>query len=111
MSICGNGYDCLSEPSIQADHNDVYQLDYSLDGVSWVEYGQFPTASSGGGLQTRTFQCNTRPNLSQPCSATNHGPNFTARYVRVWAVSGDGDYSVSELQLYNTSSVIVSQTS
>ena len=108
MSICGNGFDCLSEPSIQADDNDVYQLDYSLDGVSWVKYGQFPTVSNGG-LQTRTFQCNTRPDLSQPCSATNHGPNFTARYVRVWAVSGDGEYSVSELQLYNTSSVIVSQ--
>ena len=107
MSICGNGFDCLSEPVIQADHNDVYQLDYSLDGVSWVTYGKFPTVSSSG-LQTRTFQCNTRPDPSQPCSATNHGPNFTARYVRVWAVSGDGDYSVSELQLYNTSSVLVS---
>lgn len=85
----------------------MYQLDYSLDGVSWVTYGQFPTVSSGG-LQTRTFQCNTRPDLSQPCSDMNDGSNFKARYVRVWSVSGDGDYSVSELQLYNTSSVLVS---
>jgi hypothetical protein len=107
MSLCGNGFDCLSEPTIQADHNDVYQLDYSVDGVNWITYGQFPTVSNGG-LQTRTFQCNTRPDLSQPCSATNHGPNFTARYVRVWAVSGDGEYSVAELKLYNTSSVLVS---
>jgi hypothetical protein len=107
MTICGNGWDCLSEPTIQADNDDVYQLDYSIDGQNWITYGQFPTTPNSG-LQTRTFECNTRPDLTQPCSATNHGPNFTARYVRVYAVSGGATFSVSELQLWDISSNLVS---
>ena len=110
VHICGNGWDCIGEPQIQADNDDVYQLDYlSSDGVTWIKYGQFPT-KSGSGLWTRTFNCNTRPNLSQPCSATNHGPNFTARYVRVFGVPGTGGatFSVSELKLWNTGSQLVS---
>jgi hypothetical protein len=107
VQICGNGFDCYGEPEIQADNDDTYQLDYSLDGVTWTKYGVFP-AVSGSGLHTRTFDCNTRPNLSQPCSASNNGPNFTARYVRVFGVSGGNTFSVSELTLWNTSSQVVS---
>ena len=107
VAICGNGYDCYGEPEIQADNDDTYQLDYSLDGVTWTKYGVFPTVS-GSGLHSRTFGCNTRPNLSQPCSASNHGPNFTARYVRVFGLSGGNTFSVSELTLWDTSSQVVS---
>ena len=107
-AICGNGYDCAGEPIIQADNDDVYELDYlSSDGTTWIKYGQFPT-TSGSGLHTRNFNCNTRPNLSEPCSATNHGPNFSARYVRVWAVSGGSTFSVSQLKFWNTSSNLIS---
>jgi hypothetical protein len=107
VNICGNGYQCWNAPVIQADHNDIYQLDYSTDGVNWTTLDQFPT-ESGSGLRTRNIGCNLRPDPSQPCSSTNHNPNFTARYVRVWAVSGDGSYSVSQLDLWNSSSVLVS---
>src|SRR5262249_41356566 len=73
----------------------------------WTEYGQFLT-TSGSGLQTRGIpSCGQQGGPSQ-CDQNGHNPNFTARYVRVWAVSGDGSYSVSELQLWNTSSQWVS---
>jgi hypothetical protein len=97
VTVCGNGVACKSGPILQADKN-VFQLDYSTDGVTWVKYGQFP-AVSGSGLLTRP--------VAQITPGSNN-PNFTARYVRVWAVSGNGDYSVSELKLYNASSQLIS---
>ncbi|HEY2817253.1 MAG TPA: hypothetical protein VGK44_09010 [Casimicrobiaceae bacterium] len=106
-AICGNGYDCIGEPIIQADNDDVYELDYSSDNMNWTKYGQFPT-TSGSGLHTRSFNCNTRPDLSTPCSASNHGPNFSARYVRVWAVSGGNTFAVSQLKFWDTSSRLLS---
>src|SRR4029453_3458283 len=36
------------------------------------------------------------------CSATNEGPNFRARYVRVYARSGGDTFAVSELFLWDT---------
>lgn len=108
VTICGNGWDCLREPLIQADNDDVYQLDYSTDGQNWITYpGTFPSVPNSG-LQTRDMQCSARPDLTQPCSATNHGPNFTARYVRVYAVSGGATFAVSELQLWDIGSNLVS---
>jgi hypothetical protein len=86
--------------SVQADKN-VYQVDYSLDGVSWVPYGQLPAATSTG-LQTRSVT---------PTSATGKkGSNgVTARYVRIWGCdpsvcsgSGDTNFSVSEIVILNT---------
>jgi hypothetical protein len=80
----------LPGPVIQADKNE-YQFDYSLDGVNWVPYSQLP-AVTGAGLRTRSLQ---------PIVAGHSNPDFTARYVRVWGLSGDGNYSISEVSLYN----------
>jgi hypothetical protein len=98
VHVCGNGFDCLSGPTIQADNDDVYQLDYSSDGVSWAKYGQFPTVS-GSGLRTR--------GIAQITSGV-HNPSFMARYLRVFGVSGGATYSVSELSLWDTSSLPIS---
>jgi hypothetical protein len=98
INICGsdsNSCGCPSgtvcEPQIQADKNQ-YQVDYSVDGQNWVSYSQLPTVSSDG-LQTRTLT---------PISKTSPNPNFIARYVRIWGLSGDGNYSVSEVMLHNS---------
>jgi hypothetical protein len=74
----------VSHVKIQADQNDVYQLDVSTDNANWVPWYTVPTVS-GGGLQTRD-------------SGTL--PPTLARYVRVYAASGDGKYSVSEVQIF-----------
>ena len=93
-SICGNGYDCLSGPKIQADNDDFYQLDYSTDGVNWTGYGEFPSCCDSK-LQTRGISTIT---------AGVNNPNFKARYLRVYANSGGSTFAVSQLELWDTSS-------
>ena len=98
FDVCGNGYDCKNGPQLQADNDDVYQLDYSNDGQTWTRYGQFPSVS-GSGLHTRGIATIT---------SGQHNPSFNARYLRVFAVSGGDTFSVSELTLYNTASQVIS---
>ena len=47
------------------------------------------------------MSCSGRPDVTTDCSASNHGPDFKARYVRVYAVKGGNTFAVSELQLYD----------
>jgi hypothetical protein len=98
FTVCGdprNG--CHSGPIIQADNDDIYQLDYSTDGVNWtINLGQFPTCCDSG-LRTRPLASRSSPY-----------PNFTARYVRVYAFSGGPHFYVSELQLWDTNSNLIS---
>ena len=98
VQVCGNGSQCLSGPTVQADNDDVYQLDYSTDGVNWTKYGQFPTIS-GSGLRTRGIATIT---------SGVQNPPFSARYVRVFGVSGGPTFSVSEISLWNTGSQLIS---
>ncbi|MGH8801435.1 MAG: discoidin domain-containing protein, partial [Casimicrobiaceae bacterium] len=97
-AICGNGYDCKSGPQLQADNDDNYQLDSSPDGVTWTTYGQFSKCCDSG-LRTRGVATIT---------SGVHNPSFTARYVRVFATSGGPHFSVSELQLWDTGSHLIS---
>ncbi|TMH69197.1 MAG: hypothetical protein E6H48_02830 [Betaproteobacteria bacterium] len=97
-SVCGNGFDCKSGPMIQADNDDNYQLDYSLDGVNWTKYGVFPSCCSDG-LHTRGISTIT---------SGVHNPSFQAQYVRVYGISGGATYAVSELQLWDTGSNLIS---
>jgi hypothetical protein len=97
-TVCGNGFDCKSGPMIQADNDDNYQLDYSLDGVNWTKYGVFPSCCSSG-LRTRGISTIT---------SGVHNPSFQAQYVRVYGISGGATYAVSELQLWDTSSNLIS---
>ncbi|MGE3977916.1 MAG: discoidin domain-containing protein [Nitrospira sp.] len=98
VNVCGNGFDCKNGPQIQADNDDVYQLDYSSDGQNWTKYGQFPNVS-GSGLHTRGIAT---------IKSGQNNPSFSTRYLRVFAVSGGNTFSVSELTLYNTGSQLVS---
>jgi hypothetical protein len=84
--VCGSGSLGCIEPLITANGPDVYQLDYSTDGMNWIECGQFPDTPGKTNLQTRYTTCSA--------------PHFTARYLRLWGVSGDGNYTISELQIF-----------
>jgi hypothetical protein len=116
VQICGNKYNCGHEPTIQADNDDTYMFDYSIDGKDWTTYGfmdangawhgTFPSVG-GSGLHTRDMNCTARPDPSSACSATNEGPNFGARYVRVYARSGGDTFAVSELQLWDAAGNLV----
>jgi F5/8 type C domain/PEP-CTERM motif len=80
---------------VQADNNDSYLLTYSNDGTTWSIFWAVPFADNGGGLATR-------PNSNQ--STIQSLPSVTARYFEFSAVAGDNDYSVSEIQLFETPS-------
>ena len=67
---------------VQADHNDTYQVEASLDGKKWRRLWLVPKVKHDG-LRTRTGQI-----------------SGTARYVRIGAPSGDNKLAVSELQVY-----------
>jgi hypothetical protein len=72
--------------AIQADNNDDYVFSVSSDGVAWQEAWRSGTIDAPG-LQTRsTGRLSTR-----------------ARYVRVTAVGGDGNYSIAEVELFGAS--------
>jgi hypothetical protein len=82
-----NGAPGLME--IQADKN-TYQIDYSLDGVNWTPYATLPALTGVTGLQTRSLE---------PIELGGSLPHFYARFVRIWGLAGDGNYSVSEVGL------------
>ena len=111
--ICGYGPLCGttgSTPLIEADNDDIYAFDYSTDGKNWTTYpGMFYNCCSSG-EQKRTLSCSVYPDSPspQPCSNANHGPNFTASYVRVYAVHGGNTFAVSELQFWDTSGKLIS---
>ncbi len=80
----GQVYD-IERVKLQADGNDVYRVEYSVDGTTWSLL--FEAGTLGAGLLTRD---------SGPLTPV------AARYVRVYAVGGDGLYSVSELEVQAT---------
>ena len=68
---------------LQGDNNDTYQVATSLDGVV------FKTLWSAGPVSRPGLQARSHREL-----------NGQARYVRVTATGGDGNYSLSEVQLF-----------
>lgn len=71
---------------LQADANDVYPIETSLDGERYEPLVAVSPVAGVHGLRTRALRSAPR----------------TARYVRLSAEGGDGAYAVSELQLYGT---------
>lgn len=70
---------------IQADKNDTYAIEASLDGEEWVPLWLAPPVNTEDGLRTR----HTRLDTPRP-----------VRYLRVEGRDGDGYYSISELRAY-----------
>ena len=70
---------------VQADANDVYLLQGSLDGVTWRELWRVPSQAPLAGLRSRIAR------LGEP---------QTVRYLRLRAEQGDGRYSVSGLRAF-----------
>src|SRR5262249_14179082 len=109
--ICGYGPLCGttgSTPLIEADDDATYVFDYSTDGKNWTTYpGHFGPCCSPG-EQKRTLSCSVFPDTPEPCTSTNHGSNFTASFVRVYAFKGGNTFAVSELQFWDTTGKLIS---
>jgi hypothetical protein len=115
VSICGRSKsDCLHEPTISADNDDIYMLDYSQDGKNWTTYGSYDStgewhsatfgkvAPNDSGLWVRDMACSARPDLTTACSASNQGADFSARFLRVYARGGGNTFAVAALELWDS---------
>lgn len=72
--------------ALQADNNDQYVIDLSIDQVTWTTWWVAPPVDNPG-LQSRHASL----------------PPMRARFVRFTARGGDNNYSVSELELFSGS--------
>lgn len=79
----------LDRAKVQADHNDVYKLSY-LSGTAYTDWWNVPEVTGVNGLITRD-------------SGTISGIN--AQYLRASVVSGDAQYSISEVELYSSTAI------
>ncbi|XXF75406.1 VWD domain-containing protein [Myxococcaceae bacterium GXIMD 01537] len=77
----------LARLVVQADNNDTYLVESSIDGVVWSTLVTIPMFG-GAGMRTR-------PMITLPS-------RVDARYARISALSGDNSYSVSEFELYGS---------
>ena len=115
VSICGRSQSgCLHEPTISADNDDIYMLDYSVDGKNWTTYGSYDStgewhsatfgkvAPNDSGLWVRDTACSARPDLTTACSASNQGADFNARFLRVYARGGGNTFAVAALELWDS---------
>ena len=76
----------ITRVKIQADCNDTYRIEYSTDNTNWTTLYNVPNASgSCPGLITRDSGVFTA---------------VTMQFARIYAISGDGSYSVSEVQFF-----------
>ena len=81
----------ITRVKIQADANDTYVVAISTDAFDWsILYIANPV--SGSGLQTRDSGDTLRDFNGKP---------WVGRYICVYPSSGDGKYSVSEVQIFN----------
>lgn len=74
----------LSGAALQADHNDTYILSVSEDGEQWTDVWRAGPIAAGG-LRTRSGTFDAK-----------------ARFVRIRGTGGDGRFSISELEVFQT---------
>ncbi len=77
---------------IQADANDTYLVEGSLDGEQFSRLGEVPRLAGQDGLRSRALRLPTLPGLPAP----------SVRFLRLSSSSGDGRASLSEVQAFCT---------
>ncbi len=77
---------------VQADDNDTYELDYLGTDNLYHLWWSIPTISSFGLV--------TRPNANQTTIMTL--PTVNALGVEIFATGGDGDYAVSQVEVFGS---------
>ena len=82
----------ITRVKIQADANDTYVVAISTDAFDWSILYIANPVSSGTGLQIRDSGDTLRDFNGKP---------WVGRYIWVYPSSGDGKYSVSEVQIFN----------
>jgi hypothetical protein len=81
----------ITRVKLQADANDTYVVLISTDALDW-EILYIANPVSGSGLQIRDSGDTLRDFNGKP---------WVGRYIWVYASTGDGNYSVSEIEIFN----------
>lgn len=95
ISISFGGTFVIDGAIVQADDNDTYELDYLGTDDAYHLWWTIPTISSFGLV--------TRPNADQTTIMTL--PTVDALGVEIFAVSGDNDYAVSQVEVFGSAAV------
>ena len=82
----------LDAVRVQVDNNDRYALMGSTNGSSWGTFYIIEAADGNVGWGMDTFDI--------PASSFNQVGSVDVRYVKLFALSGDGMYAASEVQAF-----------
>ena len=102
----------IEEILIQVDAHDRYQMDYSMDNISW---SSLFTINPTDGDALYAMDTMSSDNLNEEFVASMDFSMVEARYLKISASGGDETYFVSEVQVFGSlptieSSLIESQT-
>jgi hypothetical protein len=88
----GSAYN-VNSMLVSVDNNDSYQVQYSLNGVTF--YDLFAISSGAGNVTWGMDTFGTSENIFSAVDA---------RYIRIFAIGGDNMYAVSEVQAFGRQS-------
>lgn len=83
--------------TVSVDNNDSYKIDWSEDGSSFHKLTLIDESFGKVGWGMDMFSTITNHNAFEPRIAFQP---VKARYIKIYAVGGDDNYSVSELQIF-----------
>ncbi len=94
----------LKDVSIGLDNNDFYAFQVSTNGSTWNNlFTSMPTSLDAGYVYSGQTMIQRSSALGDPgYSSLIDFSDVQARYVRIFAIGGDHDYAVSEVQLTGT---------
>jgi hypothetical protein len=95
IAISFGGTVTIDGAIVQADDNDTYELDYLGTDDAYHLWWSIPEISSFGLV--------TRPNANQTTIMTL--PTVQALGVEIFATGGDGDYAVSQVEVFGNATV------
>jgi hypothetical protein len=102
----GGNYD-ISAILVQVDTDDSYKIDYSLDGS---EYFDLTTISADfGDFESGMDTLSTQPDDPQYVQEMEFEP-VQARYLKIYATEGNGEYSVSEVKIFESPEPLAEET-
>ena len=94
------GVYAVDDVLVSVDNNDSYQVQYSLDNVTWSNLFFISGAigNVGWGMDTMT----TEAGRFGYESALDFAGPVLANYLRIYATGGDGSYAVGEMQAFGS---------
>jgi hypothetical protein len=88
----------ITDIALSVDGDDDYTVEYSTDNLEWVQLTQI--SSNDGETSWGTDWMSTDDSHAEYVPSIDFAMPVQARYLRVYATSGDNSYSISEIAAY-----------